>query len=207
MRACGVGGGGWRLGHGTRATSDVLCGAVLTSSAAGGAAGVAELVATGIVDTALAVASTARGCMVNVAVVVAAPTAVAAAVPPKKTVAATATTVAAIATTTVIRVTVALATSSCTGLCVAAGKKAAVSFAREGRMGGAGRTDGAGRTGGAGTHQPLQLEASRRRSRVIGDSCSVIVVTRDTRIISSVSSSPTSTVRSSRCVICPSSVS
>ena len=46
-RACGGGGDVWRLSHSTRATSDVLCGAVVANSAAGGAAGGAAGIAAG----------------------------------------------------------------------------------------------------------------------------------------------------------------
>eukprot|EP00964_Phaeocystis_antarctica_P070401 scaffold42867_cov63-Phaeocystis_antarctica.AAC.3 len=37
----------WRLGHSTRATSDVLCGTVVANSTAGGAAGGAAGIAAG----------------------------------------------------------------------------------------------------------------------------------------------------------------
>lgn len=57
-RACGGGGDVWRLSHSTRATSDVLCGAVVANSTSGGAAGGAGGVASATVGVIL-VAGTA----------------------------------------------------------------------------------------------------------------------------------------------------
>ena len=150
----------WRLSHGARATSDLLCGAVLARRA--GTAGIAEAVTCTVTTTvAAAVAAAVAGAVATVVAIIT--------VTAEKTIATTVTAVVAVFVAALVAVDIAVAITNIT-----AAKTAAAAGLRKRR----GRdAQGKDRQGGGEAHQlPSQeLATSPRRSRAPPTSPVIIV--------------------------------